>query len=121
MPGVPGNYSPRAMTVWPDPAGSRAESRRLSREFSAVGVEIAPARLRQIAARGPASEREWVDVSFALMASNILHERRRSRRCRARRRAARWSIVAGAVVAALAVLLCFGLAFFVLTQHTSPY
>lgn len=109
------------MTAWPDTAGSRGESRRLSREFSAVGVDIAPARLRQIAASGPASEREWVDVSFALMASNLLKQQRRSRRCRAQRRAVQWSIVAGAVVGALTVLLCLGLAFFMLTQHTSPY
>lgn len=109
------------MTAWPDASGSRGESRRLSREFSTVGVDIAPARLRQIAASGPASEREWVDVSFALVATNLLNEQRRSRRGRAQRRAVRWAIVAGAAVGALTMLLCLGLAFFMLTQHTSTY
>lgn len=109
------------MTTWPNPVHSRGESRRLSREFSAVGVDIPPARLRQIATHGPASEREWVDVSFALVATNLLSEKRRSRRHLTQRRMVRFAIVAGAVVAALNLLLCVGLLFFILAQHTSPY
>lgn len=115
------NYSRIAMTIWPSPVHSRGESRRLSREFSAVGVDIPPARLRQIAAHGPASEREWVDVSFALVASNLLTEKRRSRRRLTQRRVVRCAIVAGAVVVALNLLLCVGLLFFILAQHTLPY
>lgn len=109
------------MTAWPDPVCSRGESRRLSREFSTVGVDIPAARLRQIASTGPASESEWVDVSFALVATTLLGEQRRSRRVRAQRRVVRWALVGGAVVVALNLLLCLGLLFFVMTQHTSPY
>lgn len=109
------------MTAWPDPAGSRGESKRLSRQFSTVGVDIPPDRLRQIAAGAPASETEWVDVSFALVATNLMTEQRRTKRVRAQRRLVHWAIVAGAVVVALNILLCMGLLFFVLTQHVSPY
>lgn len=109
------------MTAWPNSVNSGGELRRLSRRFSVVGVEIAPGRLREIADGAPASEGEWVDVSFAMVATALLTEQRRSRRGRARRRLVRWGIVAGAVVVALNVLLCLGLLFFVMTQHTSPY
>jgi hypothetical protein len=109
------------MTAWPDPVRSGGELRRLSRRFSAVGVDIPPARLRQIAEGAPASEGEWVDVSFALVATSLVIEQRRTKRGRTRRRLVHWGIVAGAVVVALNVLLCLGLLFFVLTQHTSPY
>lgn len=116
-----GNYSRKAMTAWPDSVRSGGELRRLSRQFSAVGVDIPPARLREIADGAPSTEGEWVDVSFALVATNLLTEQRRTRRVHARRRLVQWGIVAGAVVVALNVLLCLGLLFFVLTQHTSPY
>ncbi len=108
------------MTAWPNSVRSGGELRRLSRRFSTVGVEIAPERLREIAAGAPASEREWVDVSFALVATNLLTDQRRTRRTRTRRRLTHWGIVAGAVVVALNVLLCLGLLFFVLTQHGLP-
>jgi hypothetical protein len=76
--------------------------------------------LREIAAGAPASEREWVDVSFALVATNLVSDQRRTRRSRAQKRLAHWAVVAGAVVVALNVLLCLGLLFFVLTQHGYP-
>ena len=95
--------------------------RRLSRRFSAVGVEIAPARLRQIAVDGPANEQEWVDVNFALAAVHLLSERRRSRRVRLQRRVVHWAVVTAAVAVALNLLLGLGLVFFVLTQHATPY
>jgi hypothetical protein len=109
------------MTAWPNSVRSGGELRRLSRRFSAVGVDISPERLREIADGAPASEGEWVDVNFALVATDLLTDQRRTRRVRARRRLVHWGIVAGAIVVALNVLLCLGLLFFVLTQHTSPY
>lgn len=109
------------MTAWPDPVRSGGELRRLSRRFSTVGVDIPPQRLRQIADGAPASEVEWVDVCFALVATDLLTEQRRNRRVHARRRLAHWGIVAAAVVVALNLLLCLGLLFFVMTQHVSPY
>ena len=89
--------------------------RRLSRQFNAVGVDILPGRLRSIASDGPASEAEWVDVSFALLATNLLAEQRRTRRVRRRRRIVQSAIVAGAAVLSLSALLCLGLMFFTLT------
>ena len=108
------------MTAWPTPVRSDGELRRLSRRFGTVGVDIPAARLREIADGAPASEGEWVDVSFALVATNLLTDQRRSKRSRARQRLVHWSIVAGAVVVALNILLCLGLLFFVLTQHGYP-
>lgn len=109
------------MTAWPNSVHTGVELRRLSRRFSTVGVDIAPERLREIADGAPATEGEWVDVSFAMVATSLLTEQRRTKRSRARRRLVRWGIVAGAVVVAINVLLCLGLLFFVMTQHTSPY
>lgn len=109
------------MTAWPNPVYSGGEMRRLSRRFSTVGVEIPPALLREIASGAPASEGEWVDVCFALVATDLLGEWRRAKRVRAGRRLAHWGIVVAATIIALNVLLCLGLLFFVLTQHASPY
>lgn len=115
------NYSAGAMTAWPSPSGSGGELRRLSRQFSSVGVDIPPGRLRAIASGAPATEGEWVDVSFALVATNLVAEQRHTKRVRAQRRIAHWALVGGAMVVALNALLCLGLLFFVLTQHTTPY
>lgn len=109
------------MTAWPDPVRSGGELRRLSRRFTTVGVDIPPSRLREIASGAPATEAEWVNVSFALVATNLLADQRRNRRARTQRRLVHWALVGGAVLVALNALLCLGLLFFVLTQHTSPY
>lgn len=117
------------MTVWSDPTllltdrscGSRRQSRRLSRRFADVGVGIAPERLRELAMGRPATEDELVDVKFALTATNLLGDQRRSKRGRAQRHCVQSLMVAAGVVIALNVLLCLGLLMFVLTQHTSPY
>lgn len=108
------------MTAWPSEVRSGGELRRLSRRFSTVGVDIPPSRLRQIADGAPVTECEWVDVSFALVAADLLSDQRRAQRVRARRRLAHWGIVAGAVVVALNVLLCLGLLFFVMAVHGPP-
>lgn len=109
------------MTAWPSPAGSGGELRRLSRRFSTVGVDIPPSRLREISVGAPASETEWVDVTFALVATNFMAEQRHVKRVRAQRRVLHWALIGGAVLVALNALLCLGLLFFVLTQHTTPY
>ena len=108
------------MTTWPNQGRSSGELRRMSRQFSTVGVDIAPSRLREIATGAPATEGEWVDVSFALVATNLMAEQRHTRRVRAQRRVVHWALVGGAVVVALNALLCLGLLFFVLTQHAAP-
>ena len=108
------------MTAWPNQVRSGGELRRMSRRFSSVGVDIPPARLREIAEGAPATEGEWVNVSFALVATNLMAEQRHTRRVRAQRRVVHWALVGGAVLIALNALLCLGLLFFVLTQHASP-
>lgn len=108
------------MTAWPNQVGSGGELRRMSRRFSAVGVDIPPSRLREIADGAPATEGEWVDVSFALVASNLVADQRHAKRVRAQQRVVHWALVGGAILVALNALLCMGLLFFVLTQHTTP-
>lgn len=93
----------------------------MSRRFEAVGVGIAPERIRAIAMGRPATEDELVDVSFALTVTELLNEKRRSRRGRAQRRCTLSLMVIAGIVVALNLLLCMGLLLFVLTQHTSPY
>ncbi|WP_167100894.1 hypothetical protein [Mycobacterium sp. DL592] len=115
------------MTTWSAPATldarscSRRQAKRLSRQFAEVGVDISPERLRHIAMGRPSSEAELIDVNFALTASQLLGEKRQSKRGRAQRRWTHSLIVIGAIVVALNLLLCLGLVMFVLTQHTSPY
>lgn len=108
------------MTAWPNQVRSGGELRRISRRFSSVGVDIPPARLREIAEGAPATEGEWVNVSFALVATNLMAEQRHTRRVRAKRRMVHWALVGGAILIAINALLCLGLLFFVLTQHASP-
>jgi hypothetical protein len=109
------------MTAWPSPAGSGGELRRLSRQFNAVGVDIPPSRLRAIASGAPTTEGEWINVSFALVATNLVAEQRHCNRVRTQRRIVHWALVGAATLVALNALLCLGLLFFVLTQHTTPY
>jgi hypothetical protein len=108
------------MTAWPNQVRAGGELRRMSRRFSTVGVNIPPSRLREIAAGAPATEGEWVDVSFALVATNLVAEQKHRRRVRAQKRLVHWALVGGAIVIALNALLCLGLLFFVLTEHPAP-
>lgn len=107
----------------PDLAGqlvSRRRLRRISRQFSAVGVEVPAGRLRQIAAGRPAEEFELYDIAFAEAAIRIQDQQRRARHVRVQKRCMHTLIVAGAFVIALNLLVCLGLAFFLLAVHTSP-
>lgn len=115
------------MTAWPDPVLPSSQStnprqlKRLSRTFAGVGVGIPPERLHQIAMGQQATEDELVDVTFAIAATALISEKRRSKVSRAQRRCVHGVIVGVAILIAINVLLCLGLALFVLTQHTSPY
>ena len=95
--------------------------RRMSRQFACVGVVVPSERLRQIAAGRPASEAELFDIAFAEVAIRIQGDRRHDNRARLQRRFVHTGVVAGAIVLALATLLCLGLAFFMLAAHTSPF
>lgn len=100
---------------------SRRHVSRLRRRCAAVGVEVSGSRLRQIAAGAPATEQERVDIGFAETAFGIRREQRSARRRRARRRCLHSTIVLGATVLALVLLLGLGVAFFALASHTSPF
>ena len=82
---------------------------------------MAPDRIREIAMGHPATEDELVDVGFAMAVTELLNEKRRSKRGRAQRRWTNGLMVIAGVVVALNILVCMGLVLFVLTQHTSPY
>lgn len=100
---------------------SRRQARRLSKRFTVVGVGIPAERLRHIAGGAPAAERELVDVEFALVATETMRQERAAQFDRLRRCSVRWLIVAGMILVVLHSLLCMAYAFFVLTQHTSPF
>ena len=112
------------MTVRPSPVGLRHEPvsmRRLSRRFAAVGVDISPGRLREIADGDPATEAEIVDVNFALVVTATLDEERRAKRGRARRRLLHRLMVTGTIVVALNLVACLGFVLFLLAQHPQTY
>ena len=115
------------MTDWSDPrlpssqTSSPRQLKRMSRNFAGVGVGIPPERLQQIAMGGAATDDERVDVTFALTATALLSEQRRSKVGRAQRRCVRGLILVVAILIAINVLMCLGLMLFVLTQHTTPY
>ncbi len=67
-----------------------------------------------------ATEDEFVDVTFALTATQLRSEQRRTKVSRAQRSCVRGAIVFAAVLIAINVLMCLGLLLFVLTQHTTP-
>lgn len=112
--------APSHLSLAGRPAGRR-RLRRLSRQFAGVGVVVPSERLRQIAAGRPVSEDELFDIAFAETAIRIQGDRRQDNRVRVRRRCVQTVVVAGAIVLALATLLCLGLAFFMLAAHTSPF
>ena len=93
----------------------------MSRQFSEVGVGMPPQRIREIAMGRPATEDELVDVGFALTVTQLLNEKRRTKRGRVQRRCTRGLIMVAATIIALNALLCLGLMLFILTQHTTPY
>jgi hypothetical protein len=104
-----------------DRALTRGQARRLSRRFDGVGVAIPATRLRQIAAGAEAGEAEWIDVSFAIAATEIQHEQRIAKRKRGKRRLTRWLIVAGLVLLLLNTLMCMAYLFFSVALHAYPY
>jgi hypothetical protein len=92
----------------------------MSRHFADVGVTIPAARLRAITAGAPFASDEFVDVNFALAATEMKREQRLARVRRSRRRAARWLLVAGLFLAALNLLVCMAYTFVRLALHEPP-
>lgn len=93
----------------------------MSRRFAGVGVGIAAARLREIAAGAPASDVELVDVDFAVTASELRHEQRVAKFEHAKRECVRGLIVAGVGLLLLGFLLFVTLAVLCLALHTVPF
>jgi hypothetical protein len=98
---------------------NRRRARQLSRRFAGVGVGIPPARLQEMAAGAPFGSDELFDVRFALCATELKREERRTRFERGRRRVAHGLIVAGLILAALNLLLCMAYVFVSLALHES--
>ncbi len=97
----------------------RREARRLSRRFSLVGVETPPQRLQEMLSGAPATDDEWTDVNFALIATRLDHEKRVVKFQRLRRRATCSLICAGLILVALNFLICLAYIFFSLTQNAA--
>lgn len=95
----------------------RRQRRRLRHALAVVGTVIPDARLAQIAHGAPATPEELVHIEFAETAMRLRRERRRRIAVRARRRCTRAAVVAGAVLLALASVLCLGLGFLALAHH----
>lgn len=112
--------APSHLSLAGQPVG-RWRLRRLSRQFAGVGVNVTADRLAQIAAGHPVSDDELIDVAFAEAATRIRGEQRRARRGRAKRSCVRSAVMVAGTVVALNLLLCLGLAFFLLAEHSSPF
>jgi hypothetical protein len=93
----------------------------MSRRFAGVGVEIAPARLQELAEGAQFAEDESVDVNFAIAATAIRREQRLAKFERRRRLGVYWLIVAGLVLVALNFLVCMGYVLFSLVEHASLF
>lgn len=98
--------------------GRRRQAKRMSRRFASVGVAIPASRLREIAAAAHLTDKEWVDLNFALAATEIQREERRAQIERRRRRYMWWLIFAGLCLVALNVLVCLAYVMFSLAQQT---
>lgn len=93
----------------------------MSRRFARVGVEIAPARLRAIAAGTAGTSDELTDVQFALFATETCREQRQARVARAKHRAVYSLVVAALVLTALNVLASGVYIMLSLLLHESPF
>ena len=100
---------------------SRRRLRRMSHQFATVGVNVPAQRLWQISAGYPATEAERFDIAFAETALRITGEQRHSKRFRVKRRLGHSVVVTGAIVVAMNILVCLGLAFIMMAEHTSPF
>ncbi|OBJ54837.1 hypothetical protein A9W95_16405 [Mycobacterium sp. 1423905.2] len=103
------------------PVLGRRQARRLCRRFAHVGVDIPPKRLQHLAAGAPPVDGELTDVNFALIASQIVREKRAAKVKRLRRRGTMSLLFAGLVLVVLNFLFCIAYVFLNLAQQTAPY
>lgn len=97
----------------------RRQARRLSQHFARVGVEAPPKRLQEMLLGAPAADEEWTDVKFALIVTQLNHEKRVAKFHRLQRRATHSLICLGLVLVALNFLICLAYILFSLTQHAA--
>lgn len=90
----------------------RRQARRLSQHFARVGVEAPPKRLQEMLLGAPAADEEWTDVKFALIVTQLNHEKRVAKFHRLQRRATHSLICLGLVLVALNFLICLAYIFF---------
>ncbi|MDV3125796.1 hypothetical protein M1247_12785 [Mycobacterium sp. 21AC1] len=93
----------------------------MSRRFSGVGVCIAAARLREIAAGAPAADTELANVEFAVLASELRHDEQVAAVKRYKRQCVRWLVVAVVCLAMLGSLICITWLQLSLAMHTAPF
>ncbi|MDH6198593.1 hypothetical protein M2272_005252 [Mycobacterium frederiksbergense] len=93
----------------------------MSRRFAGVGIGIAAARLREIAAGAPAADAELTNVEFAVLASELRHDERLAAFQHARRRCLRLLMVTGMCLVMFGSLLCMTWLMLSLMLHTAPF
>lgn len=93
----------------------------MSRRFAEVGVGIAAARLREMAAGAPAADAELTDVEFALLANELRQDRRFTAFARGRRCVTRWLVAAVMCLVMLGSLLFATWLMLSLMVHTAPF
>ena len=93
----------------------------MSRRFAEVGVRIPASRLEALAAGAAATDSERIDVSFALTACEFRRENFSAKMTRARRRCARWLLVATMTIVAMMALACVAYLFIGMAAHLPPF
>lgn len=114
---TPSNPLAGAWGLVPDHALGGMRARRISRRFAEVGVGIAPGRLREIAAGAPCQGNELTDVRFAVTATEIERQERRTKFRHTRRWGVHALIVVGMVLIVLNLLISMAYAVLTMTQH----
>ena len=84
-------------------------------------MRISASRLQELAAGASATDRERIDVTFALTACELQRESYSARLTRTRRRCGRWLLVIVMTIVALMGLVCVAYLFFGLAAHLPPF
>ena len=93
----------------------------MSRRFAGVGVGIAAARLREISCGAPAAEAERDRVEFAVMADELMHDKRIAKLGREKKLCASWFVIIVVGLIMFSSLVCMVVLMLSLMQHSSPF
>jgi hypothetical protein len=99
----------------------RRQARRMCRNFSCVGVDTTPERLRQMSAGAPIGIDEVTAINFALIATEFRREERGAKLKQMQRRGTRSLILAALILVVLNFLFCVAYVLLNLAQQTSTY